>query len=234
MVLKDKLSKQRTKKMVSTGVVLVGCGFGLADQSWAQSASLHRLDMIRPQPLTLENTSFTYVKLEPPREIKINDIITIIVDYKTQHISVGNLQRRKRSNMEAVLEEWIKFKNGNLVSTPFGDGNPGIQAELNNQVQTQVQLNSGDTVKFSIAATVVDIRPNGNLVLEAHQRIENNEDTYEQRLSGIVRREDVLPNNTVLSEDVAELTVEKWETGHVRDGYKRGWLLRLLDRIGPF
>lgn len=226
--------KRWTRHTISTGVVLAGMSQWQIDHAWAQSASLHRPDAARPHALTLENSSFTFIKLEPPREIKINDIITIIVDYKTQHISVGNLQRRKRSNMEAVLEEWIRFKNGNLVATPFGDGNPGIQAELNNQVQTQVQLNSGDTVKFSIAATVVDIRPNGNLVIEAHQRIENNEDTYEQRLSGIVRREDVLPNNTVLSEDVAELTVEKWETGHVRDGYKRGWLLRLLDRIGPF
>ena len=53
-------------------------------------------------------------------------------------------------------------------------------------------------------------------------------------MSGIVRREDVLPNNTILSEDVAELNIEKVETGHVRDGYKRGWLLRWLDNVGPF
>ncbi len=218
----------------SAGILAVSITCGAARIASAQSSSLHRLDMLSQQPLTLENSSFTYVKLEPPREIKINDIITIIVDYKTQHISIGNLQRRKRSNMIAQLEQWVKFKNGNLAPTPFGDGNPGLQAELNNQVQTQVQLNSGDTVKFHIAANVVDIRPNGNLVIEAHQRIENNEDTYEQRLSGLVRREDVLPNNTILSEDIAELVVEKWETGHVRDGYKRGWFLRFLDRVGPF
>jgi flagellar L-ring protein precursor FlgH len=214
-------------------LALIACQFG-APCALAQTSSLHRLGGLTNQPLTLENSSFTYVKLEPPRELKINDIITIIVDYKTQHLSVGNLQRRKRSNIQAELEEWARFNNGNLVATPFGDGNPGILAQLNNQVQTQVQLNAGDTVKFHIAATIVDIRPNGNLVLEAHQRIENNEDTYEQRLSGIVRREDVLPNNTVLSEDVAELHVEKYETGHVRDGYKRGWFQRLMDTIGPF
>lgn len=227
------MTKRWTSKTLSTGVVLAGLGCA-APAAFGQTASLHRLDMVRPEPLSLENSSFTYVKLEPPREIKVNDLITVLVDYKTQHISIGNLQRRKRSNMAAVLEEWWRFNEGNLVSTPFDNGNPSVVAELNNQVQTQVQLNSGDTVKFHIAATVVDIRPNGNLVIEAHQRIENNEDTYEQRLSGIVRREDVLPNNTVLSEDVAELALEKWETGHVRDGYKRGWLLRLLDRVGPF
>jgi flagellar L-ring protein precursor FlgH len=206
----------------------------LSDLAFGQTSSLHKLGTVTAQPLTLENTSFTYVKLEPPHEIKINDIVTIIVDYKTQHLSRGNLQRRKRSNMAAILERWIQFEGGNLAPTPMGLGTPSIEAQLNNQVQTQVQLDSGDTVKFHIAATVVDIRPNGNLVLEAHRRIENNEDTYEQRLSGIVRREDVLPNNTILSEDVAELNIEKVETGHVRDGYKRGWLLRWLDNVGPF
>lgn len=217
-----------------SGAVIVVMTLAFTNRALGQTSSLHRLAMVNAAPLTLENSSFTYVKLEPPREIKVNDIITIIVDYKTQHISIGNLQRRKRSNMAAVLQKWIKLQNGNLEPATMSQGEPGIQAQLNNQVQSQVQLNSGDTVKFQIAATVVDVRPNGNLVLEAHLHVENNEDTYEQRISGIVRREDVLPNNTVLSEDIAELKIEKYEEGHVRDGYKRGWLLRWLDRSGPF
>jgi flagellar L-ring protein FlgH len=53
-------------------------------------------------------------------------------------------------------------------------------------------------------------------------------------LSGVVRREDVHPDNTVLSQNIAELMVEKKEIGNVRDGYRRGWLTRLYDRFMIF
>ena len=46
--------------------------------------------------------------------------------------------------------------------------------------------------------------------------------------------QDVLPNRTVLSEDVTELHVDKDERGHVRDGYRRGWLYKLIDKYGFF
>jgi flagellar L-ring protein precursor FlgH len=81
---------------------------------------------------------------------------------------------------------------------------------------------------------VVDIRPIGHLVLEAHQSIRNNDEYWERSLSGIIRPEDILPNNTVLSEDVSELQITKRERGQVRDGYRRGWLYYLLDRYGAF
>ena len=89
-------------------------------------------------------------------------------------------------------------------------------------------------MKFRISARVVDIRPNGHLVLEAHETVHQNEDTWERSISGIIRPEDVLPNNTVLSEDIAELQIFKRERGHVRDGYRRGWLYLLIDKYGLF
>ncbi len=46
--------------------------------------------------------------------------------------------------------------------------------------------------------------------------------------------EDVLPDNTVLSEDIAELMIRRVQTGSVRDGTRRGWLTRLIDKYAPF
>jgi len=71
-------------------------------------------------------------------------------------------------------------------------------------------------------------------VLEAHQEFRNNDEIWERSLSGIIRPEDILPNNTVLSEDVSELRIAKTERGQVRDGYRRGWLYRLMDKYGAF
>jgi flagellar L-ring protein precursor FlgH len=95
-------------------------------------------------------------------------------------------------------------------------------------------LETRDGLKFRIQARVVDIRPNGHLVLEAHQKFKINEDDWERSISGIVDPRDVLPNNSVLSENVAELSIFKRERGEVRDGYRRGWLFLLLDKYGLF
>jgi flagellar L-ring protein precursor FlgH len=85
-----------------------------------------------------------------------------------------------------------------------------------------------------LTAEVVDIRPNGNLVIEAHKKIRNNNEIWEQSLSGVIRPQDVLPNNTVLSDKVMELSIDKRETGQIRDSYKRGWFTRWLDTYKPF
>jgi hypothetical protein len=100
--------------------------------------------------------------------------------------------------------------------------------------QAQMELETRDALLFRISATVVDIRPNGTFVIEARKTVRDNDELWERALTGIIRREDVLPNNTVLSENVAELSIFKRELGHVRDGYKRGWFTYWFDRFSPF
>lgn len=205
----------------------------VASAAHAQSSSLLG-DPSRRAPLTLAGTSWGYIEVQPPRELRLHDIITVIVDEKSQLISEGEVNQRMQSNINAVLQQWMKLENGDLKPDPFYDGTPGIQAILNSQRRGQSELEARDGLKFSIAAEVVDIRPNGNLVLEAHKEIKNNEDVWNYSLTGIVRPQDVLPNNTVLSEDLAEQRIYKRETGMVRDGYRRGWLLKLIDEYRPF
>ena len=87
---------------------------------------------------------------------------------------------------------------------------------------------------FNIAATVVDIRPNGSLVLEARKNIRINDNLWETALTGICRPEDIAPDNVILSRDLIDLEILKEDRGHLRDGYKRGWFSRWFDRVQPF
>ena len=95
-------------------------------------------------------------------------------------------------------------------------------------------LDTTESMKFDIAAEVTAILPNGNMVLEAHRTVRNNEEVWMHSLSGICRREDIGPGNLVLSRDILHLHVEKQELGQVRDMYKRGWFWRWFDTLQPF
>jgi flagellar L-ring protein precursor FlgH len=199
----------------------------------AQSASLYGAPGVR-QELTLPGSSWYFRQLEPPRPIQRQDIITVIVDEKSQVISEGEVQRRKRAIIDARLQDWIRFDGLDLKPAPQADGDPRIRGSINSELRNEMELETRDGMRFRISARVVDIQPNGNLVLEARRHIQNNNEVWEQKLSGIVHGDDVLPNRTVLSEKIYDLKIEKCEQGHVRDAYKRGWLLRIVDKFKPF
>jgi len=202
-------------------------------QAAGQSSSLFGAPADRA-PLTLDEASWLYINVEPPREVRLHDIITIIVDETSQVISEGDVQRRKQANLNAALLDWLRLSGLDLKPAPQSDGDLVVQGNLQSRLQAQSDLETLDSLQFTIAATVVDIRPNGNLVVEAHRDIYNNSEQWEFSLTGLIRPEDVTPANTVLSEDVADLTIRKREKGSVRDGYRRGWLLKFMDRFSLF
>jgi flagellar L-ring protein precursor FlgH len=149
-------------------------------------------------------------------------------------LSEGNGQARKTQNIQAILQEWVRLDNGDLKPALMNDGEPGIAAQNNSQNRSQSDLELRDTMSFRIAAEIVDIQPNGNLVIEAHQTLRNNEERWRISLTGIVRRESIQPDRTVSSDAIYDLNIDKEEIGQVRDGYARGWLLKWYDKYKPF
>ncbi|NUQ63600.1 MAG: flagellar basal body L-ring protein FlgH [Pirellulales bacterium] len=199
----------------------------------AQSSSLYGSPDER-RPLTLPTYSWTYQPTKEPREIKIHDLITVVVDEKSQVISEGEVDRRKKADLNMVLSDWLKLDGLDVKPAPQPNGDPTIGGSLDSKYRAEAELETRDAMKFRIASEVVDIRPNGTIVIEGHRMIRNNEEVWEMSLCGVVRPEDVLPNNTVLSENVADLRIHKREAGHIRDGYRRGWFLKWLDAYQPF
>ncbi len=202
-------------------------------EAWAQSSSLFG-NPSRRRPLELRSHSWIYQAPTEPIPLKINDILTIIVDEKSQVISEGEIDRKKKAKLEAVLKDWVLLKNWTMYPDPQTAGDPKISGQWDNKIKSEATLETRDAMKFRIACRVVDIRPNGNLVIEGRRTIRNNHEIWEQAITGVIRSGDVMPNNTVLSENIAEMRVYKREAGQVRDGYRRGWMLKWLDSYQPF
>ncbi len=185
-------------------------------------------------PLLLSDISYSYVETEPPKELQIHDLITVMVDESAQVISEGEMDRRKKADGKFTLSDWIIFDGLAAIPDPQSKGDPKITGKMENKYRAEGELETRESMRFRIACEIVDIRPNGTIVLEGRRFIQANAEQWELSLTGIVRPDDILPNNTVLSEDVAALRIYKREAGHVRDGYRRGWLLNFLDRYQPF
>ena len=191
-------------------------------------------DLSPSAPLMLDRVSWTH---QPPPQIRTfrkHDPVTIRVDEITRMQSLGNAQTRRTTLYEAALTDWIKLANFRLRPDPADNGEPTIGTESTNNFRAQSSLATSESLAFNITATVVDIRPNGLLVLEARKQIRVNDNLYETSLTGICRSQDIAPDNVILSKDLVDLEIRKEDQGQVRDGYKRGWFQRWFDRVQPF
>jgi flagellar L-ring protein FlgH len=203
----------------------------------AQDGSLFLNPSQPSHGLTLENSSFMYQQLpleSRPRQLQKHDIITVVVNVRSRFLSEGDGQARKTQSLTAVLAEWVRFDNGHLKRSLQRDGDPSVVGTLNSQNRSQSDLELLDSLSFRMAAEIVDIQPNGNLVIEGHQTVRNNEEQWRISLTGVVRREAIQADRTVSSDAIYDFNVDKEEVGQVRDGYARGWLARWYDRYKPF
>jgi flagellar L-ring protein FlgH len=224
-------------------IVLAACMFWASlfrEQASAQEGSLLLAPPLAPKQkpqLSLENSSFIYRKLPPEseqRELQLNDIIMIIVDYKSQLQSDGDANSKKTANFTAVLSDWLKFDGKSILPAPQSHGDPKINGSVTSQYKTQADIKQNDALTFKIAARVVDIQPNGNLVIEARSVIQNDDEVWEHSLTGVVRRQSIGPDRTVRSDDIAEGHIYNRKKGFVHDATNRGWLVRWYDRVKPF
>ena len=220
--------------MLAAVLAMLAAVLATAGTAEAQSASIYGPPDARRAPLTLANCSWTYQDPLQPKEIKIHDLVTVLVNYQSQVISEGETDRKKKASFKASLKDWVLLRNFSLIPDPQSKGDPTVDAKWDNKMKAEGSLESRDAMEFKIACTVVDIRPNGVLVLEGHRTIRNNSETWNLSLTGLVRPEDVLDNNSVLSENVADLKIDKKEAGSVRDSYRRGWLMKLIDTYQLF
>lgn len=186
------------------------------------------------RPLTIESVSMIYTPPEPIKTLQLHDIVTVVVNVNSRMQSDGDVENRKRTNIDAILYDWIMLDKFSIKAAPQEGGDPRAKAKLDSQFRAEADMSSRSSLVYTIAAEVVDVRPNGTLVIEARQQVTINDELWERALLGTIRREDVTPDNKVQSEDIANLRVFNRESGQVRDGYKRGWFQRFYDRVQPF
>ncbi len=181
------------------------------------------------------NTSWTYIPPTQIRQIRLHDIVSIRVDESANSLLLGNATSRKTTAYDAVVRDWIRMVGiDTLKPATQSDGDPRVQMNQNEVYRGDSTLRTSETLTFNIASQVVDILPNGLIVLEGTTTITLNDNSLEISLIGTCRSEDIGADNTVLSRNLVNKRIQKKEDGHVRDGYSRGWFTRVFAKVKPF
>jgi len=103
-------------------------------------------------------------------------------------------------------------------------------SSLNGTGETKRENN----VRTSMAARVTRVLPGGLLQIEGARETRVNEETEYMVLTGVIRAKDVAADNSLLSTQVADLSINYYGQGVITDKQKPGWFTRLMDNIWPF
>ncbi len=205
-------------------------GIGIRPTS---TASVAATEEPPPNPVLLAVSPFA-VKPPEPRTIKVHDLVTIVIRESRTSLNDAKMRSEKEWEMKAELAKWFRLDlHDRLVPQTFADGTPGVDFKFENNYEGRGKYDRKDSLTTRITAHVIDVKPNGNLALEARKRIKVGDEVLIATLTGECRADDVNAQNTVLSTQIADLEIEMPDAGAVRDATRRGWLMRLFDLLRP-
>lgn len=87
------------------------------------------------------------------------------------------------------------------------------------------------TMTATVTGRVIEVLPNGDMVVEGVREIQVNNDRQVVVLTGVIRPTDVLPGNVVSSASVGQLRIQCLGKGLIKDSLTPGWFIRMFNKI---
>jgi len=188
----------------------------------------------QPLPGKGPQVSFFDVPAPEPRVMKKHDLVTIIVREESEFRSEGTTDLKREADLDVKIEQFIKLALGEGLGQAVGQTTPEIKMSGERTFKGEGSIDRSDRFVTRITAEVVDVKPNGTLILQARSRIKTDDEESLLVLAGTCRAEDVTADNSVLSTQLFDKELTKSHKGAVRDSTKRGWFTKLLDVLNPF
>ena len=203
--------RKSAKTLIALAFVLFACDYVHAGSIWAKrDKSMKKLyvdDVAR----------------------RIGDTLTIKIIEQSKVDNKGKRDLKKETSRSSDF-------NGDLNIDHILPSIPGftMNAESSNELKSKADFKDERTFEDRVSAVVIDVLPNGNLVVAGtrDRRIAGDVQTIE--VSGIVRPSDVAFDNTIRSEQVANFRILTKNGGVSAPYTQPGWLGRILDVLWPW
>jgi len=183
------------------------------------------------QSLWKESSSQSLVADKRARAV--GDILTIQVQESNSVTKDNSTSTAKKSGVDASIASFLFGPGASGLLTKGGQF-PSLKLEGKSDFTGGGKINNTENMNTRIAVRVVDVLPNGNLVLEGNRQTSFAGETQDAVLRGVVRGEDVAANNVVFSYNVANATIRFVSKGAITDSQKKGWFTRVWDKVTPF
>ncbi|MFQ5508839.1 MAG: flagellar basal body L-ring protein FlgH [Leptospirillia bacterium] len=161
---------------------------------------------------------------EDTRARRVGDLVMVRV--------VENASGSKDASTDTGRTSDLSTAVGAFFTSPVAGRN--IDVGTSNEFSGSGSTDRSGSLSALVAAVVVELLPNGNLVIEGNREIQVNHETQVIRLSGVVRPVDITTDNVVLSSRIADAQISYTGVGVIDEKQRPGWFTRVFDYLTPF
>lgn len=208
-----KTKPARSKLILSLALLALLPVFGRAQSLWHEDSS---------KPMYADK-----------RASGLGDIITILVQENSTAKKSNSTKTEKSSTLSEAITSFLYSPAGSSFLTKGGQM-PAMAYNSDGKFAGGGAIDNSEDIIAKIAVRIVDVLPNNNLVIEGKRETAFSGERQTIILRGVVRSDDVSPDNTVFSYNVADATIQIIGKGTVTDSQRKGWFTRIWDKINPF
>ena len=173
------------------------------------------------------------------RSFSVGDLITIDVGESSSLAASQNSVRNRQSQVENAVKQFL-FANSKMGT--HNGGLPGTEIESKSSNKGGGSIANTQNLKGRVSVVVIDVLPNGVLVLEGARMVTFSGESYYAVLKGMVRQEDIGAGfreglryrNIVSSQYIADAQIEFVSKGSLNDAQKESWYQKIASMINPF
>lgn len=174
------------------------------------------------------------------RAQKVGDILTVLVSF-TDSATMTNDTNRNRTNTETLSATNI-LNYQQYFQKVLPHGASGARVDPSNLISgyssnpTHVGSAKSDrkeVISTKVAATINQTLPNGNFVISGRQELRVDKELREVLVTGIIRPEDILADNTITYEKIAEARISYGGRGQLSDLQQPPWAQQVLNTLNP-
>jgi flagellar L-ring protein precursor FlgH len=187
----------------------------------------------------VQRSSFAAVQMPERRQFAVHDLVTIIIRESNETDFQSEIETEKSSEHSGEIAEFPRLTLSDLADlqlrpSELEDGAPSLDVSMEREFEGEGDYSRSEEMSGRITARIIDVKPNGTLVLEARKFVESDDESYQIRLTGTCRAEDITADNTVLSTELYDLHLSKQHGGELRNATKKGLFTKILDVLFNF
>jgi flagellar L-ring protein precursor FlgH len=225
-------------------ILLMGCSSGIitkAEPPWPTPTELTRSrDYPRPTSsrtsLWAPGASLTRA-YDDHRARRIGDLVTVEVSESSEASKQSSTSLNSGSSVDLGISAMLGAPAHLGVTDIYaggGDLDPTVAASSSKNFSGSGSTSRKESLTTSIAARVMEIMPDGNMLVEGRRQVEVNEEIQYLYVRGIARPVDISPENSIHSTALADAEIIYSGTGAISSEQKPGWGYRLFSAIWPF
>ena len=169
------------------------------------------------------------------RARSVGDILTVVIEIEDE-AKISNVTKRARSGSDQV-NVTAAYGLPQIADTILSGSNtldPGVSAEGTQDSSGSGNINRTEEITLRLAATVVNVLPNGHMVIRGSQEIRVNFELRDLQIAGIVRPEDISRQNVITYDKIADARIAYGGRGQITDLQQPRYGQQIVDLISPF